>query len=488
MREDMLSNKNIVLIENLKKYPKFLFVGLDYPEFKSKPRIQNDNFYDSLRKGLFEYGLDRNNFNKNKWNPFKNYIKSGNTVVIKPNYVLDINREGTIDSLITNTAYIKFIIDYSIIALKGKGKIMVCDAPLQSCNFEKLVKQQKIDKLLDLYKKNYPKIKFELLDLRKTIFEKKHFDISQKKNEGDKAGYYLINIKENSFLEDITKLEDSFRVTNYNPDLMHKHHQKGTHEYLVSKTILDADIVFNVPKLKTHIKAGLTGALKNFIGMNGHKEYLPHHRFGSAKENGDQYINNNCFKKRYSFLADYFYRNYDKLSKIKRKSIVFMLSSLFVLGKITSKDKILDGGWSGNDTIWRTILDLNNILYFYNTKTKKFEKKQKREVFTIVDGLICGEDNGPLRPKDKFCGVTIIGENPILIDATIAKIMGYNLKKIKQVNDGYYDKRSKLVPNKLKTIFDEEIIILNKNKEIKKLKEIKSRDFIIPEYWRDAKE
>ncbi|MFA7708949.1 MAG: DUF362 domain-containing protein [archaeon] len=485
----MLENKTIVMIEGLKKYPDFLFVGLNFPEFKNKLKnTKVDEFYNQLRNGLYEYGLDKKNFNKKQWNPFKIYIKSGNTIVIKPNYVLDINRTGTIDSLITHTAYLKFILDYSILALNGNGKIVICDAPLQSCNFDNLIKLQKTDKLISLYKKEYSNIKFELLDLRKTVFEKNHFNISQKQKSGDKSGYYLINVKSNSFLEEVTENNDSFRVTNYNPDLMQKHHKRGTHEYLVNKTILDADIIFNVPKLKTHIKSGLTGALKNFIGMNGHKEYLPHHRLGSPKEDGDQYINKSLIKKEYSKLADWFYRNYNHLSKIQRKFTVFALSSLFVLSKITSKDKTLDGGWSGNDTIWRTILDLNNILYFYNTKTRRFKKKQVREVFTIVDGLICGENNGPLNPEDKFCGITIIGENPVLIDAMIAKLMGYDIKKIKQVYCGYYDDKSRLSPKRLKNINDEQIILINKTKKFKKIKEIYALNFILPEYWRDAKE
>lgn len=484
----MLKNKKIVLIEEIKKYPDFCFVGLPYPEFKNKSRnLDSNNFYDLLRKGLYEYGLDKTNFNKSTWNPFKKIIKPKDKIVLKPNWVLDNNIEGTIDSLITHPSYIKFLLDYIIISLKGEGEITICDAPLQSCDLSNLFKLQKIDVLLNLYKQKYPKIKFSVFDLRKTTFKKEHFDIYQKKKIGDPNGYYLIDLEEKSFLEEITKEITDFRVTNYNPDLMKMHHHIGKHEYLISKTILDADVIFNIPKFKTHIKAGLTGALKNFIGMNGHKEYLPHHRFGSSKENGDQYINNNFFKEKYSYLVDYFYRNYEKLSKIERKGIVFVLSSLFVMGKITSKDKTLDGGWSGNDTIWRTILDLNNILYFYNTKTNKLDKIQKRKVFTIVDGVICGEDHGPLRPKDKFCGISIIGGNPIIIDALIGQIIGYNLNKIKQIYSGYYDNRSLLIINK-KKLCDENIIIVKNNCVFnKKLKNIKNKNFIVPKYWIDAK-
>ena len=58
---------------------------------------------------------------------------------------------------------------------------------------------------------------------------------------------------------------------------------------VVDQAIIDADLVINVPKLKTHKKAGVTGALKNLVGINGNKEFLPHHRKGGAASGGDCY-------------------------------------------------------------------------------------------------------------------------------------------------------------------------------------------------------
>ena len=59
--------------------------------------------------------------------------------------------------------------------------------------------------------------------------------------------------------------------------------RRGRHRYLVARELIEADVVFNVPKLKTHKKAGVTGALKNLVGINGHKAYLPHHRKGGVR-------------------------------------------------------------------------------------------------------------------------------------------------------------------------------------------------------------
>ena len=59
---------------------------------------------------------------------------------------------------------------------------------------------------------------------------------------------------------------------------------------------IDADVVVNVPKLKTHKKAGITGALKNLVGINGHKAFLPHHRKGGSLDGGDAYAGRSAWK------------------------------------------------------------------------------------------------------------------------------------------------------------------------------------------------
>ena len=53
--------------------------------------------------------------------------------------------------------------------------------------------------------------------------------------------------------------------------------------------MLDADLIINLPKWKAHSKSGLTGALKNLVGINGDKSYLPHFRRGSPSWGGDEY-------------------------------------------------------------------------------------------------------------------------------------------------------------------------------------------------------
>lgn len=69
-------------------------------------------------------------------------------------------------------------------------------------------------------------------------------------------------------------------ITNYGLGTVAKHHNDNKNEYLIAGTILNADVFINVPKLKTHKKAGVTLSMKNLIGINGDKSWIAHHRAG----------------------------------------------------------------------------------------------------------------------------------------------------------------------------------------------------------------
>jgi uncharacterized protein (DUF362 family) len=93
-----------------------------------------------VRKILFMYGLDGANYGTEKWNPLSEVISQGDKVVIKPNLVRERHPLGgnAILSTITHSSLLRPIIDYSILALKEKGEIIICDAPLQSADFNKI--------------------------------------------------------------------------------------------------------------------------------------------------------------------------------------------------------------------------------------------------------------------------------------------------------------------------------------------------------------
>lgn len=76
-------------------------------------------------------------------------------------------------------------------------------------------------------------------------------------------------------------------------------------------------------------------------------------------------------------------------------------------------------GWPKNALHWagidRSILDINAAV---------------RPDFAIVDGIVGMEGNGPIQGLAKPCGVLVLGDDPVAVDATCARIMGLMPEKI----------------------------------------------------------
>jgi len=126
-------------------------------------------------------------------------------------------------------------------------------------------------------------------DFRRTTCVLVHGVRVAEENIQSEDHFTLFDLGRESLLEPISDNRSRFRVAWYDHRLMAKTHHPGVHQYLVAKEVVDADVIINLPKLKTHKKAGVTCALKNLIGINGNKEYLPHHRVGGPKTGGDNY-------------------------------------------------------------------------------------------------------------------------------------------------------------------------------------------------------
>ncbi len=94
--------------------------------------------------------------------------------------------------------------------------------------------------------------------------------------------------------------------------------------------------------------------------------------------------------------------------------------------------KIIDGGWEGNDTLWRTILDLNLAL-FYGRRDGSLASEPQRRYFTIVDGIVGGEGEGPLGATPVHAGLLVGGFDPVLVDYEAASCMGFSPDRIPQI-------------------------------------------------------
>lgn len=401
-----------------------------YPEGINIELSSDKEIYNEIRALFYDMGLDKNNYGKKNWNPFGEFINYNNNVVIKPNLVKHINESvnGNTDSLITNFSIIRPIIDYALIALNGTGKLIIGDAPVQECIFEKVIKIN--DLKSNIIKYNKLGYKIELIDFRK--------------NDNKDLECRIVSIGENSSFSDIDNFYKKYAITNYNLKYMHQHHHNGIHEYLIPQCVLDADVIINLPKPKTHRKAGITSCMKNFVGINGKKEYLPHHRSGSIKENGDEYPEKSIIRLLHSKIQNYTYT--------KNFIILFLNRGFgYILRKI-KKERYFEGSWYGNDTIWRTILDINKII-IYSDKKGVLHDKQQRIIFNLADMIISGECEGPLLPTNKKVGLLVASFNQLNMDKVICSFMGFDFKKIKYIFNGYKLKKHKISNNDNFAIF-----------------------------------
>jgi uncharacterized protein (DUF362 family) len=124
-------------------------------------------------------------------------------------------------------------------------------------------------------------------------------------------------------------------------------------ELFLPKTVLGADFLVSMPKLKTHHWAGVTLSLKNMFGI----------------------VPGSCY------------------------------------------------GWPKNVLHWagidNSILDINAAA---------------RPDFAIVDGILGMEGNGPIQGTPKPCGVLVLGDDPVAVDATCCRVMGLRPEKVKYLD------------------------------------------------------
>ena len=436
------------------EYPHFPYHPRElYPEhnrFGGQQDPAND-VYGAVRNLFADLGLDLNNLGREEWNPLGGFVSPGNRVVIKPNWVLHANQaDGSIESLITHTSVIRAVIDYLIVALREDGEIEIADAPLQNCDFDELVRRSRITDLVEDYRRRFSGVTFSILDLRKTTLQAGESQVTgvarQLAQAGDPRGYTMVDLGRESILTDIDHRFRRFRVANYDHRLMCDHHNRDRHEYLVANSILSADFIVNVPKLKFHIKAGITAALKNLVGINGHKEFLPHHTNGGPDRGGDQYSRTSYIKPLINRVYDDYWMNVNQRTQSVNVLEAFLIRALRKAASVVEGDRMYDGAWSGNDTIPRTTLDLNHALYFHDTTNGSLSDRQLRNVLHIVDGVVAGEGYGPLRPSPKRAGVILGGWNPLAVDVCGARLIGLDPMRVPLLNYGATHRKSRLVP------------------------------------------
>lgn len=423
--------------DSKKGYPqKFPFhPPVIYPELE-RLNIQleidkNNQVYEAVRNAFVLMGLDAENFASEKWNPLAEIVKPGECVVIKPNFVLDVNiNDRTSQSTITHGSVIRAVVDYVILALCGQGKIIVADAPQMNCDFERLIRKNGMKNVIDYYKKqlNGTSIDIEMIDLRRERTIYKHGIVWKRIHlEGDPLGYTVVDLQEDSEFEGMDPKK--FYGADYNRKETVAAHSGGHHKYFISNTILNADVVISMPKLKVHRKVGVTLNIKNMVGINGNKNYLVHYQVGTQSQGGDEF----SVESRQAILDRRIKdMTLGKNWKYGKYLYVAYLRVKDLLGIRDKSGQNKGGDWYGNDTAWRMAVDLNRLLLFSGKNGMPL--KDKRKYLSIIDGIVGGEGEGPLAPTPVESGVVIVGINPVATDIVATACMGLDYKKIKSLN------------------------------------------------------
>lgn len=402
-----------------------------YPEYKwDDISGEKNEVYDMIRECLYRYGLDSDHFNTPKWNPMGDFIHPGDTVLIKPNWVEDKNenKSGGLECLVTNASIIRAIIDYVYLAIKDTGHIIVGDSAMPDCNLSALMKNAHYDVIWKSCEDRG--IHILVKDFREDIVS--GFANSVTETNGD-----------NELIIDLDS-ESMFSTTEYNvgkyrngivdaTKMNEFYHSKGHHRYGVSKIALQADVIINLSKPKTHRKAGYTAALKNYIGICSKKISIPHNVMGNIKEGGDTY-----YGPKYIFETEQQLRDIqNKLQTAHKNSAAIFIKCLripfWIFRKITHKYFFGTGNWYKNDTIWRSILDLNRIV-IYADKSGKMRDVPQRKFFNLGDMIIAGHKNGPLAPSPMELGVLLCSDDPVAFDLTVINLMGLNYKYLPVLN------------------------------------------------------
>ncbi len=407
-----------------------------YPELHHlKTGSEKNVTYGLVRQVFFNLGMDSARFGTPEWNPLGEIIQPGQTVLLKPNWVRHIHMGGgDINIVITHGSIIRCVLDYVAKALDGRGKIVVGDSPIQSAEFKKILLLAGMSEICEEIAGQWG-ISVNVKDFRLAAVKLGHNRKIMEKFERaeHRSDYMAVNLGKYSLLDGLSDHPERFRVTSYDCGEMIEHHNKETHEYLIPKAVLDADVVINLPKLKTHRKAGLTAALKNLVGINGYKDWLPHHRTGSVKEGGDEYLNPSLIKRIHTTLCEQIDRDpFSSWNPVRRIGLRMMHRLI----RTVTADAYLEGSWYGNDTVWRMALDLNRLLIYADRNGKMSDVKQRRR-FTIVDAIIAGDGEGPMEPAPRSCGIIAGGMNPVAVDTVLATLIGFDYRKIPIVANGF---------------------------------------------------
>jgi uncharacterized protein (DUF362 family) len=318
-------------------------------------------------------------------NPFAGLIAPGDTVFIKPNWVAHQYRasctvQDDVYSTITHPELIRAVAQLVARALDGRGAIKIGDNPSIDADFDALLQRAQLSDL-----ERSLGVPCSLLDLRPLrCVDLKDYGIKARMTQqpGDPAGSVAFDLGRRSYLHGVNPR--LFRGVFDDRSETIAAHSGDTHVYELSRSIVSADVLLSLPKLKTHHKVGTTLNIKGLVGTVANKNGLVHWREGFPGVGGDAYPS------AWAWLQG-------MRQRVKKR-----------------------GAWDGNDTIWRMTADLYHVLREHGPK----------RCFSIVDGIQGGEGNGPFCPRSKHAQTLIAGADFLEVDCVATRLMGFDWQRV----------------------------------------------------------
>lgn len=393
--------------------------------------------YALVRRCLYEAGCDRENFGTARWNPLGTWIKPGDRVFVLPNFVMHRRPDEStqaFQSKCTHASVVRAVLDYATIATGDARLVSFGNAPLQACDYSRILVETGADAVTAVYQA-VGNDQIGPHDLRLLVTRWTAYGALLARELRHPSEGVFVDLGPASWLEEHFSHSQHlplFRVGDYPPEETMSYHSAGRHVYVVHKRVLEADVIISIPKLKTHQKVGITCALKGTVGSIARKECLAHHRRGGPEQGGDEYPKSSFLRTVASLLNDYTANGQTDLFSNAMRVTSKILSRLLRLGP----QGIMGGAWYGNDTAWRMTLDIARILR-YARRDGTLSEQPLRHHLALVDGIIAGEGEGPLRPSPRNIGAVLFSSDICSVDAASALVMGYDPSKLPLIRHSF---------------------------------------------------
>jgi uncharacterized protein (DUF362 family) len=390
---------------------------------RQSPRYDAKNVSESIRKATRHLGIE-----------LERLVRPGDRVLLKPNLIRQSHtrRPAEWEQVVTHGTVIEAVAREVAAALQGRGAITIADGPQTDSDFDAIDARVGLRELSKRIARDFPGVAVSVIDLRRERWKTVGGVVVDRQRMPDAPGGYTeVDLGRASYFHGH---DADFYGADYDSAFTQSQHRGDRHAYLLARLALDADVFINLPKLKTHKKVGITASLKNLVGINGDKNYLPHYTMGAPGDGGDEFPRSTTSG-----------RVQSRMIRAFKQMAVAVPAIANTVGPMAKKageavwgrtDQVVrSGNWHGNDTAWRMVLDLNRILLHYDGSGAR--RREPLRYLSVVDGIIAGDGDGPMEADALAAGVLLVGTNPAAVDLVCASLMGFDWRKLPMVREAF---------------------------------------------------